>query len=365
MGLGHSPGREPSAGDHVIVHRRVQLEQLLTRHGPDAPSSRHRRGLYTHHGIYLGGGRFAHKVAGTAPLGVAISSVDAASRGQGKGGVVLTDLTGFCPEAAHDSDYSRLEVVSYAQCFHPEDTIELALATARGPRSSVTGPLTPLRTEAPYQLLSHNCEHFATFCKTGEHVSLQVLAVRGAVHRFGALAAGAIAGTATLARLEFVERTTTKVEHHPGGVLGLRRRKVVTTETEVDPGPVLAGAAIIGVVSAVTFGLVAKLQASLWERRRYILAVRLCADGATGKKAGCDCTTVLVVPRRVVAQGKASLLRFLVHAMEGAPLAPDLRFWSSEAAAFVPLGDDCSVALPRCATVTVVLAPAGKAPAMA
>lgn len=297
-------------------------------------------------------------------MGVAISSVDASVRGQGKGGVVLTDLTGFCPEAAHDADFSRLEVVSYAQCFHPDDTVELALASARGPRSSVTGKLGQ-RKEAPYQLLSHNCEHFATFCKTGEHVSLQVLAVRGAVHRFGALAAGAVAGTATLARLEFVERTTTRVEHHPGGVLGLRRRKVVTTETEVDAGPVLAGAAIIGVVSAVTFGLVAKLQASLWERRRYVLAVRLCADGATGKPAGCDCTTVLVVPRHVVAQGKAALLRFLVQALEGAPLAPELRFWSSGAGSFVPLGDDCSTSLPRCATVTVVLAPAGKAPAMA
>ena len=52
MGIsGAHEGTEPAAGDHLIISR----------------------GSYTHHGIYLGAGRIAHKVAGAAVLGVAIS----------------------------------------------------------------------------------------------------------------------------------------------------------------------------------------------------------------------------------------------------------------------------------------------------
>lgn len=365
MGIA-SKGSEPAAGDHIVVHRRVLSSPPTC--SPPAPTTNTPaqrpcpfRGLYTHHGIYLGNGRIAHKVAGTHTLGVAISSVDASVR-LPTGGVVLTDVCGFCPEAKSTDDFSLVEVVHYAQCFHPDDTVELALAAARGPRTSVSVSAAPLA--APYQLMSHNCEHFATYCKTGEHVSLQVLAVRGAIHRFGALAAGLLAGTATLARLEYAERTTTRVEHHPGGALGLKRRKVVTTETEVDVGRVLTGAAVIGLVSATTFGIVSRLQAHIREGKRYILAVRLC--GPDGRPAGCDCSQVITVPRRVVRRGKAALRAFLVQEMEGAPLAEEMRFYDATTRQFVSIHTDVAVALPRCATVTVVLAPAGaKAPAMA
>ncbi len=109
MGLTSVPsgGAEPAAGDHIVVGR----------------------GTYTHHGIYLGSGKIAHKVAGTSTLGVAISSVDASVR-TASGGVMLTDLQGFCPEARDNADWARVSVLRYTQCFHPEDTVALALSAA-------------------------------------------------------------------------------------------------------------------------------------------------------------------------------------------------------------------------------------------
>jgi hypothetical protein len=177
MGLTAAPSgaAEPAAGDHLVI----------------------RRSGYTHHGIYLGGGRIAHKVAGTtAPLGVTLCSVDASVRVGSTGGVMLTTLTGFCPEAASPTDWSCFGVVRYEEAFAPEDTVALALASAANSQ--------------PYRLLEANCEHFASWCKVGEAVSLQVLAVRGALSKFGALTAGILAGTVVLAQLEFAERTVTK-----------------------------------------------------------------------------------------------------------------------------------------------------------
>jgi hypothetical protein len=180
MGLSSPPSaEEPCLGDHLVI----------------------RRAGYTHHGIYLGGGRVCHKVAGTtAPLGVALSRSDASVRVGTCGGVVLTNLQGFCPEARSPSDWSSVGVVHYAECFAPEDTAALALGAAAD--------------NQPYRLLEANCEHFASWCKVGEAVSLQVLAVRGALSRFSALAAGIIAGTVVLAQLEFAERTVTKARAH-------------------------------------------------------------------------------------------------------------------------------------------------------
>ncbi len=217
----------------------------------------------------------AHKVAGAAVLGVTLSSADASVRGSGSGGVMLTTLRGFCPEAAHARDFSHTSVVHYAECFSPEDTVALAVLSAQ--------------TAAPYRLLEANCEHFASWCKVGEAVSLQVLAIRGALSRFGVLAAGVLAGTATLARLEFAERTTTRVEHHRGGgvrgALGLSRRRVVVQETTVAQREVLAGAALIGAAAAVAAGAAARLRGALAARRSYRVACHVEGGGGGAREA--------------------------------------------------------------------------------
>jgi len=314
---------EPLPGDHLVVHR----------------------GAYTHHGIYLGGDRIAHKVAGTGALGVAISSADASLRGESArlGGVALTDLLGFCPEARNSEDWTRVQVVHYAACFHPDDTVALALGAA-GASSG-----------APYRLLAANCEHFSTWCKTGEHTSLQVLALRGGLSRFGALAAGLLAGVAVLARLEVAERTTTHTTHHKGGLLGLKRRRVVVTETSVEAQRVFLGASLVGAASAAAFGAVSRLQSSLFAARRYRLAVRLCT--ADGSAAGCHATDVLVLRSHVVQSGLEALRKHLVDAMGGAP-GCELRCWCQSHGEFVELTSDEDVRqlLPRCTSLMLRLA---------
>jgi hypothetical protein len=202
MGLTGAPSGtdEPSAGDHLVI----------------------RRSGYTHHGIYLGSGRIAHKVAGTAALGVTLSSADASVRVGSSGGVVLTTLTGFCPEASTPTDWSCVGVVHYAEAFAPAHTVALALASAADSQ--------------PYRLLEANCEHFASWCKVGEAVSLQVLAVRGALSRFGAMTAGILAGTVVLAQLEFAERTTTKARARARA----RVRAVVRAALSQQPCPLAA-----------------------------------------------------------------------------------------------------------------------------
>jgi hypothetical protein len=83
-------------------------------------------------------------------------------------GVQLTTLLGFCPEAAGPDDWSRVQVLSYDSCFALEDTVALAHNSLTDPRSSF----------AEYNLVTNNCEHFATFVKAGMPLSLQILAIR-------------------------------------------------------------------------------------------------------------------------------------------------------------------------------------------
>jgi hypothetical protein len=333
-----------------------------------------RRSGYTHHGIYLGGGVVAHKVAGAPVLGVALSRVDASVR-SGSGGVVLTTLPGFCPEAASASDWSRVSVVEYVECFAPEDTCALARAAAA--------------RAAPYRLLEANCEHFASWCKVGEAVSLQVLAFRGFVRRFGALLAGGVAGVAVLARLEAVERTVTRVTHTRGrglrGALGLGRRKTVVTETTVAEDQVLLGAALIGAAAAAAAGAVARLQAALAAQRCYRLALpgvgdeeapparaakapgvldaalgtsaasaaasaavsAAAADALAGAAAGAAAAHVVVLSRHAVAHGGLDALRQQLGVAAGAGAV--LLMWHAAKAAWEPLRDVAQ--LPRCASL--------------
>ena len=100
-----------------------------------------RYGLYEHHGIDLGDGRVVHfgepgKNASLKPIRI-------------------TGLDEFRRNGA------RIKVVHYApgKALHPEESVRLALAGVG---------------QKGYNLAFNNCEHFATFCKTGRKDSRQV-----------------------------------------------------------------------------------------------------------------------------------------------------------------------------------------------
>lgn len=130
-------------GDHVFVHRTG----------------------YTHHGIDLGDGTVMHY---TGEVG---QKTNAAVR--------LTPIEEF----ANGAD---VHVQPYGRC----DSIDVTLERARGRLG-----------ETKYHLAFNNCEHFARWCKTGDHRSAQVdgLAATGAgtVTTGAAVAAGLGAVSAT------------------------------------------------------------------------------------------------------------------------------------------------------------------------
>ena len=110
-------------GDHLFVDRRG--------------------GLYTHHGIDLGDGSVVHYLEGET--------------------IVRTSQDYFCRGEA-------IRIRDYLVCDPPEVTIERALSRIG---------------EQRYNVLFNNCEHFATWCKTGRANSSQVER---------SLAAGAVGG---------------------------------------------------------------------------------------------------------------------------------------------------------------------------
>jgi hypothetical protein len=96
------------------------------------------RGFYWHHGIYCGDDEVIH-YTGT-PANMSEAQVERAS------------LSEF-------ADGGNFEVVTYGQAHSRETTIERA--------ESRLG-------EQNYSLVFNNCEHFATWCRVGEHKSQQV-----------------------------------------------------------------------------------------------------------------------------------------------------------------------------------------------
>lgn len=110
------------------------------------------RGLYSHHGIDCGDG----------------TVIDSGSRDGGK-----DKDTAVIRRATLDkfAKGAPVKTRSYGMCHAPD--IVMARATSMIGRSG-------------YHLLSNNCEHFATWCLTGEHNSSQVEAVRSAAGVIGA-----------------------------------------------------------------------------------------------------------------------------------------------------------------------------------
>lgn len=110
------------AGDHIKVNRK----------------------LYWHHGIYCGNNEVIHYTPG-ADGGVADMLL-------GEGVVCLDSLDSF-------ADGSDVKVVHYKSCADRR----VVLRRARGRLG-----------EREYNLVTNNCEHFATWCKTGSRSSQQV-----------------------------------------------------------------------------------------------------------------------------------------------------------------------------------------------
>jgi len=213
------------------------------------------RKAYWHHGIYIGEGRVIHKTAGSSSLAAASFSKDASVFSCG-GGISETDLNGFGVE----EEDQQVFVCQYTACFAPEETVALAysLVNAEG-----------------YRLWEANCEHFAIWCKTGEHISLQVRAIAFALSQIGAVTAGAMVGTATLARLQMGQVTHSNTSTTKGNLLGLGAKTVTTTVTQVHTPKVLAGAGLIGIASGVTYAVVRALQRTILQRRHLRFTVQV------------------------------------------------------------------------------------------
>lgn len=120
------------------------------------------RGVYWHHGIDVGDGTVIHYTGEVAQkTGAAIQR---------------TPLSVFL-------DGGELEIVAYAVVPDPSAVIDRALSRLG---------------EAKYNLAFNNCEHFATWCRTGEHFSQQEADATAAAVGTVGTGAFAVAGIATV-----------------------------------------------------------------------------------------------------------------------------------------------------------------------
>jgi hypothetical protein len=126
--------REPKAGDVIWADR---LDKGLPYH---------------HCGIYEGGGYVIHFAA---PEGSEINQKNAV--------VCQTKLEKF-------KDGCELKIVEFPQGYTPEETLRRA-------RSRLG--------EKNYNFAANNCDHFAAWCKTGEHRSIQTDEAKKVIFEFG------------------------------------------------------------------------------------------------------------------------------------------------------------------------------------
>jgi hypothetical protein len=103
---------------------------------------------YNHCGIYIGNGRVIHFAA---PQGSEISQENA-----------VIHETSF----EYFKDGCPVKVIEFPNGKPPDETIELAFSRLG---------------EKGYDFTANNCDHFATWCKTGEHRSLQVDKVKNTI----------------------------------------------------------------------------------------------------------------------------------------------------------------------------------------
>jgi hypothetical protein len=103
---------------------------------------------YNHCGIYIGNGRVIHFAA---PAGSEISQENA----------VIHETSFECFK-----DGCPVQVIDFPNGKPPDETIERAVSRLG---------------EMGYDFTANNCDHFATWCKTGEHRSLQVDEVKNTI----------------------------------------------------------------------------------------------------------------------------------------------------------------------------------------
>ncbi len=100
--------------------------------------------FYYHYGVYVGNGRVIHYTD--------------ANGGDFKGKVQETSLVTFL-NGENSYSVCEFDPDDYEQIYSPEETVR----RARGELG-----------EGGYNFFTHNCEHFAVWCKTGEERSSQV-----------------------------------------------------------------------------------------------------------------------------------------------------------------------------------------------
>ncbi|KAH3736749.1 hypothetical protein DPMN_043322 [Dreissena polymorpha] len=129
----------PADGEEITQLRRLQVGDHIATPGKIEGVK------YFHHGIYLG---FSKGVADFGGENI----LDAKTR--------VVDVMEFMN--------GRLFRINYpsAHCLPPEETVSKALDLVDNP-SNWNG----------YDVVRNNCEHFATFCKTGKAASRQVIEV--------------------------------------------------------------------------------------------------------------------------------------------------------------------------------------------
>ena len=136
------PGNKPAT-------RRLKLGDIIW-------VNRMAQGLpFNHCGVYAGGGKVIHFAA---PTGLEIS----------KGNAVIHETT-----IERFQDGCPLKIIDFPEnvpCFSGKETVERA--------KSRIG-------ERGYNFFTNNCDHFAIWCKTGKHCSLQVEAVKDTIRASG------------------------------------------------------------------------------------------------------------------------------------------------------------------------------------
>ena len=98
------------------------------------------KGLYSHHGLYIGDGKVVH-YSGLAD-------------GLSSGPIEVTTLQKFCGG-------DDIEAVEHSEKIYSEnESVERALSRVG---------------ENDYHILHNNCEHFVNWCIEGEHISKQAI----------------------------------------------------------------------------------------------------------------------------------------------------------------------------------------------
>lgn len=116
--------------------------------------------LTTHHGIDLGDGTVVHWCSGESGKKQHLGDM---LRRKVRAQIRQTSLEDFC-------DGQPFRVREYESCFEPDEVVQRALQRLH---------------ERDYDVVWNNCEHFATWCKTGDARSAQVEALGSAVAAAG------------------------------------------------------------------------------------------------------------------------------------------------------------------------------------